>query len=79
MTQYVVAMPLPFCTREKLQSCILVSITCSPFLSVTDLTFFYFFDAQLYRKFPNLHVYTYGALPCVDLVVADACSEFVTR
>lgn len=33
---------------------------------------------RLYRKFPNLHVYTYGALPCVDLVVADACSEFVT-
>lgn len=33
---------------------------------------------RLYRLYPNLHVYAYGPLPCVDLVVANACSEFVT-
>ncbi|MBA0585128.1 hypothetical protein Gorai_015917, partial [Gossypium raimondii] len=33
---------------------------------------------RLYGKFPNLHVYSYGPLPCVDLVVADACSDFIT-
>ncbi|XP_038723843.1 diacylglycerol lipase-beta isoform X2 [Tripterygium wilfordii] len=33
---------------------------------------------RLYSKFANLHVYTYGALPCVDFIVASACSEFVT-
>ncbi|XVF37801.1 hypothetical protein REPUB_Repub20aG0042200 [Reevesia pubescens] len=33
---------------------------------------------RLYRQFPNLLVYSYGPLPCVDLVVADACSDFVT-
>ncbi|XP_068491448.1 uncharacterized protein [Phaseolus vulgaris] len=33
---------------------------------------------QLYNRYPNLHVYSYGPLPCLDLVVADACSEFVT-
>ncbi|ONI29108.1 hypothetical protein PRUPE_1G181900 [Prunus persica] len=33
---------------------------------------------RLYHRYPNLHVYTYGALPCVDSVVANACSEFVT-
>ncbi|OMO79668.1 Lipase, class 3 [Corchorus olitorius] len=33
---------------------------------------------RLYRQFPNLHVYSYGPLPCVDFVVADACSKFVT-
>ncbi|MBA0797433.1 hypothetical protein Gohar_008136, partial [Gossypium harknessii] len=32
----------------------------------------------LYGKFPNLHVYSYGPLPCVDSVVADACSDFIT-
>ncbi|GAV82892.1 Lipase_3 domain-containing protein [Cephalotus follicularis] len=33
---------------------------------------------RLYRQFPNLHVYAYGALPCVDSVVSDACSKFIT-
>ncbi|KAJ4954802.1 hypothetical protein NE237_011585 [Protea cynaroides] len=33
---------------------------------------------RLYRKYPNLHVYAYGPLPCVDSIVAEACSEFVT-
>ncbi|XP_022761696.1 uncharacterized protein LOC111307767 isoform X2 [Durio zibethinus] len=33
---------------------------------------------RLYQQFPNLHVYSYGPLPCVDSVVADACSDFVT-
>ncbi|WJZ87987.1 hypothetical protein VitviT2T_007327 [Vitis vinifera] len=33
---------------------------------------------RLYGRYPNLHVYSYGTLPCVDSVVADACSEFVT-
>ncbi|KAH8489452.1 hypothetical protein H0E87_024901 [Populus deltoides] len=34
---------------------------------------------RLYRQYPALHVYAYGPLPCVDLVIAEACSEFVTR
>ncbi|KAL0865442.1 hypothetical protein Bca101_044560 [Brassica carinata] len=29
-------------------------------------------------SFPNLYVYAYGPLPCVDQDVAEACSEFVT-
>ncbi|KAM1158445.1 hypothetical protein ACFXTH_031815 [Malus domestica] len=33
---------------------------------------------RLYHRYPDMHVYTYGALPCVDSVVANACSEFVT-
>ncbi|KAK8549274.1 hypothetical protein V6N13_008951 [Hibiscus sabdariffa] len=33
---------------------------------------------RLYGKFPNLHVYSYGPLPCVNSVVADACSSFIT-
>ncbi|KAE8712325.1 putative transcription factor [Hibiscus syriacus] len=33
---------------------------------------------RLHGNFPNLHVYSYGPLPCVDSVVADACSDFVT-
>ncbi|KAL2323814.1 hypothetical protein Fmac_022872 [Flemingia macrophylla] len=33
---------------------------------------------QLYNRYRNLHVYSYGPLPCLDLVVANACSEFVT-
>lgn len=33
---------------------------------------------KLYGRFPKLHVYAYGAAPCVDYVVADACSLFVT-
>nr|XP_010930154.1 uncharacterized protein LOC105051408 isoform X2 [Elaeis guineensis] len=33
---------------------------------------------RLYRRFPNLHVYAYGSLPCVDLALAEACSDFVT-
>lgn len=34
---------------------------------------------QLYARYPNLHVYAYGPLPCVDRVIAEACSDFVTR
>ncbi|XP_031494511.1 uncharacterized protein LOC116260359 isoform X2 [Nymphaea colorata] len=33
---------------------------------------------RLCRKYPNLHVYSYGTLPCVDPVIAEACSHFVT-
>ncbi|KAJ6956297.1 hypothetical protein NC652_007398 [Populus alba x Populus x berolinensis] len=33
---------------------------------------------QLYKLYPTLHVYAYGPLPCVELVIAEACSEFVT-
>ncbi|KAF5942041.1 hypothetical protein HYC85_019683 [Camellia sinensis] len=33
---------------------------------------------QLYRQYPNLHVYAYGSLPCLDPIIADACSEFIT-
>lgn len=33
---------------------------------------------RLYHRYPNLLVYTYGSLPCVDSVVANACSEFIT-
>ncbi|KAF2300115.1 hypothetical protein GH714_009165 [Hevea brasiliensis] len=33
---------------------------------------------RLYGQYPNLHVYAYGPLPCVDSVIAEACSEFVT-
>ncbi|XP_010475297.1 PREDICTED: sn1-specific diacylglycerol lipase beta isoform X2 [Camelina sativa] len=33
---------------------------------------------RLRCRFPNLYVYAYGPLPCVDSEVADACSEFVT-
>ncbi|XP_024027107.1 sn1-specific diacylglycerol lipase beta isoform X1 [Morus notabilis] len=33
---------------------------------------------RLYRKYPNLHVYAFGPLPCVDSIVAEACSQFVT-
>lgn len=33
---------------------------------------------RLYGQYPNLHVYAYGPLPCMDPIVADACSEFVT-
>ncbi|KAJ3696868.1 hypothetical protein LUZ61_000573 [Rhynchospora tenuis] len=33
---------------------------------------------RLYGRYHNLHVYAYGSLPCVDLVIAEACSDFVT-
>ncbi|GFY92859.1 lipase class 3 family protein [Actinidia rufa] len=33
---------------------------------------------RLYCRYPNLHVYAYGPLPCMDPIIADACSEFVT-
>ncbi|XP_031406330.1 uncharacterized protein LOC116214946 [Punica granatum] len=33
---------------------------------------------RLYHRYPNLHVYTYGSLPCVDLTVANSCTEFIT-
>ncbi|XP_077211969.1 lipase class 3 family protein isoform X2 [Tasmannia lanceolata] len=33
---------------------------------------------RLYRHYPNLHVYSYGTLPCVDSIIAEACSGFVT-
>lgn len=33
---------------------------------------------RLYGQFQDLHVYAYGPLPCVDSVIADACSGFIT-
>ncbi|XP_052172832.1 uncharacterized protein LOC127788510 isoform X3 [Diospyros lotus] len=33
---------------------------------------------RLYQRYPNMHVYAYGPLPCMDRVIADACSEFTT-
>ncbi|XP_068665380.1 uncharacterized protein [Aristolochia californica] len=33
---------------------------------------------RLYRRYPNLHVFSYGPLPCVDSVVSESCSSFVT-
>ncbi|KAL8160898.1 hypothetical protein V2J09_012387 [Rumex salicifolius] len=33
---------------------------------------------MLYGRYPNLHVYAFGPLPCVDLVIAEACSSFTT-
>ncbi|KAI0528926.1 hypothetical protein KFK09_001470 [Dendrobium nobile] len=33
---------------------------------------------RLKGRYPNLHVYAYGTLPCVDSVIAEACSDFVT-
>ncbi|XP_076905914.1 uncharacterized protein LOC143561826 [Bidens hawaiensis] len=33
---------------------------------------------KLYGRYPRLHVYSYGPLPCVDLALAKACSSFVT-
>ncbi|KAL1805273.1 hypothetical protein ACET3Z_028341 [Daucus carota] len=33
---------------------------------------------RLYDRFPRLHVYAYGPLPCMDAVIADACSGFIT-
>ncbi|XP_048500532.1 uncharacterized protein LOC104893624 isoform X4 [Beta vulgaris subsp. vulgaris] len=33
---------------------------------------------RLYGQFSDLRVYAYGPLPCVDSVIADACSGFIT-
>ncbi|XP_078181742.1 uncharacterized protein LOC144575468 isoform X1 [Carex rostrata] len=33
---------------------------------------------MLYGRYPNLHVYSYGPLPCLDPILAEACSQFVT-
>ena len=44
-----------------------------------QLSYFCITKTQLYRRFLKLHVYAYGAAPCVDYVIADACSQFVTR
>ncbi|XP_020111951.1 sn1-specific diacylglycerol lipase beta isoform X6 [Ananas comosus] len=33
---------------------------------------------RLYGRYPNLHVYAYGTLPCLDFVLAEACSDFIT-
>ncbi|KNA18371.1 hypothetical protein SOVF_071440 [Spinacia oleracea] len=33
---------------------------------------------RLYGQFRDLHVYAYGPLPCLDSVIADACSGFIT-
>lgn len=33
---------------------------------------------RLKGRYPNLHVYAYGPLPCVDFATAEACSDFVT-
>ncbi|KAF3773798.1 hypothetical protein EJ110_NYTH54343 [Nymphaea thermarum] len=48
-------------------------LDCNMF-SLSMISFF----IQLCRKYPNLHVYSYGTLPCIDPVIADACSDFVT-
>ncbi|KAI5599613.1 hypothetical protein BDE02_02G207500 [Populus trichocarpa] len=40
--------------------------------------FDYLLNVELYKLYPTLHVYAYGPLTCVDLVIAEACSEFVT-
>ncbi|GBG68218.1 hypothetical protein CBR_g2768 [Chara braunii] len=32
----------------------------------------------LQPRFPNVHVYAYGVLPCLDLETAEACRGFVT-
>lgn len=37
-----------------------------------------FLGLRLYGRFPKLHVYAYGPLPCMDPTIADACSPFVT-
>ncbi|XP_010241535.1 PREDICTED: uncharacterized protein LOC104586101 isoform X2 [Nelumbo nucifera] len=33
---------------------------------------------QLYHRYPNLHVYSYGPLPFVDPVIGEACQDFIT-
>ena len=33
---------------------------------------------MLFGRYPDVHVYAYGPLPCVDLIIAEACSQFVT-
>lgn len=33
---------------------------------------------RLYARYPQLHVYGYGVLPCLDATTADTCSSFVT-
>ncbi|KAF3337917.1 sn1-specific diacylglycerol lipase beta-like isoform X4 [Carex littledalei] len=33
---------------------------------------------RLRGRYCNLHVYAYGSLPCVDPVIAEACSDFIT-
>ncbi|KAL9264860.1 Diacylglycerol lipase-alpha-like protein [Drosera capensis] len=33
---------------------------------------------RLHAQYPKLHVYAFGPLPCLDSVVADACSSFIT-
>ncbi|KAI5073158.1 hypothetical protein GOP47_0011171, partial [Adiantum capillus-veneris] len=33
---------------------------------------------RFYARYPQVHAYGYGVLPCVDASVADACSDFVT-
>ncbi|EFJ38242.1 hypothetical protein SELMODRAFT_402001 [Selaginella moellendorffii] len=33
---------------------------------------------MLWHRFPNLHTYRYGVLPCVDTVIAEAGSRFLS-
>lgn len=33
---------------------------------------------MLFGRYPDVHVYAYGPLPCVDFIIAEACSHFVT-
>ncbi|KAJ7517256.1 hypothetical protein O6H91_21G016100 [Diphasiastrum complanatum] len=33
---------------------------------------------RLFDRYPSLHVYAYGVLPCLDNITAQACSSFVT-
>lgn len=56
-----------------------VEFTLNLFLTYSCLTISQHYYMQLYKQFPKLHVFTYGAAPCVDFVIADACSQFVTR
>ena len=34
---------------------------------------------QLYKRYPDLHVYAFGVLPCLDFNTAEACESFITR
>lgn len=34
---------------------------------------------QLYKRYPDLHVYAFGVLPCLDFATAEACESFITR
>ena len=62
---------------SRMQSLVIYIVSCNVYFHAIEL--FLYHKTQLYRRFPKLHVYAYGAAPCVDYVIADACSQFVTR